>query len=203
MIGDNTCKSDDAHIFACEPSCNVVSNIEEDVCITLNDSTLRDVKNLRKLGLSGIYPEMDIDNDPYDRFGLTLYKRNKNGALCFTVRLTFDGPLGLPESEFLQPLKAQGRRFVELGRLVITSQKIDDLKLLYRSCYKIAMATGHDSIVMAMKPKDISFHERLMGVLVVCDDMKVDYGGPYSLACVVWKLEETKDKFFNWAQLCR
>ncbi len=175
----------------------------DDICIAINDLTWQEVKELRKAGLSEIYPDMDLDNDFYDRHGLTLYKRDHFGVLKFTVRLTFDGPFGLPESEFIKPLKENGRRFIELGRLVITTKNINDLKLLYRSCYHVALATGHNSIVMAMKPKDIAFHKRLMGVSVICEDMKVNYGGPYSLVCVVWDLEKTNEKFYKWAQVCR
>jgi hypothetical protein len=175
----------------------------DDICLVINDWTWPEVKELRKAGLSEIYPDMDLENDFYDRYGLTLYKRADDGILKFTVRLTFDGPFGLPESEFIKPLKEKGLRFIELGRLVITTKNINDLKLLYRSCYQVALATGHNAIVMAMKPKDIAFHKRLMGVKVVCEDMKVNYGGPYSLACVVWDLENTNERFYRWAQVCR
>lgn len=169
-----------------------------DICIAIDAVTFDEVRCLRKDAYKDIYPEMDLDNDMLDNHAITLYTRNERGEMNSTARLTLDGPGGLPEDQFLSSYRKEKKRLIEWGRFIIVDGNISLLKKYYESVFSIATNLNCDSIVMAMKPKDIPFHERLTGVNIVKKDMKITYGGPYSLACVVWDITDTKDAFFNW-----
>ncbi len=169
-----------------------------DVRIAIDSVTLGEIKMLRKRRYRNIYPSMDLDGDALDQHAITLFTRNEAGRINSTARLGVGGPVGLPEDKFLDEYRATGKKLIEWGRFIIEEGDIVLLKRYYEAVFTISTQLGFDSVVMAMKPKDISLHRRLIGVKVIKDDMKITYGGPFSLACVVWELDETKPTFFKW-----
>lgn len=189
------------HIDA-QPSLNKRSELDRydltDVMVAIDEATMAEIRRLRKRQYRDIYPDMDLDNDLLDDHSITLYTRGLQGQINSTARLGFDGPVGLPEDEFLQAYRSRGFRLVEWGRFIIENGDKALLKRYYETVFTLSRRMGFDAVVMAMKPKDISLHQRLIGVDVVQDDMNINYGGPYSLACVVWDLASTKNSFFNW-----
>ncbi len=169
-----------------------------DIRVAIDVQTLDEIKALRKKHYREIYPDMELDNDELDQHGLVLYTRDSTGAIVSTARLAHDGPDGLPEEQHLRAHRARGIRLVEWGRFIIASKEPALLQRYYQSVYTLSVNMGFDAIVMAMKPKDVSLHQRLMGLEVVAEDTGVTYGGPYSLACVIWDLTSTKPQFFEW-----
>ena len=169
-----------------------------DICVAVDATTFEEIRQLRKHAYRTIYPTMDLDNDLLDGNAITLYTRNAFGRLNSTARLALDGPRGLPEDRFLSKYRAGKKRLIEWGRFIINEGNTGLLKKYYESVFRISSQLDCDSIIMAMKPKDIAFHKRLIGVKVIAQDMEITYGGPYRLACVAWEITNTKQTFFNW-----
>ena len=165
--------------------------------IVIDSKTREEVKRFRKKHYRKIYPEMDLDNDVLDDSALTLYTRDKNGDISSTARLSVDGPCGLPQDYYLTEYRKKGARLMELGRFIIDDGNLELLKDYYRAFFSIAHNLQRDAIVMSMQPNHISFHQKLIGVRVIAENTET-YGGPYSLACVVWEIKATSRKFFTW-----
>ena len=171
-----------------------------DIRVAIDCPTLLEIKQLRKRQYQEIYPDMDLENDQLDQCAITLFTRNAAGEINSTARLSMDGPLGLPEDEHLKNYRKSGKRLMEWGRFIIVDGSTVLLKRYYEAIFALASCLGVDAVVMAMKPKDISLHQRLLGIKIIKQDMGVSYGGPYSLACVVWELNLTDASFFTWIQ---
>ncbi len=165
--------------------------------IAVESKTMEEIKRFRKMHYKDIYPDMDLENDVLDDSALTLYTRDKNGHINSTVRLCVDGPYGFPQDRYLTEYRETGVRLMELGRFIINEGNLELLKDYYRAFFSIAKNLQSDAIVMSMQPSHISFHQKLIGVDVIAEDTET-YGGPYSLACVVWELKATSQKFFTW-----
>ena len=156
------------------------------------------VLNVRKAGYKNIYPEMEIENDIFDENAINLFTRNTLGDIATTARLVHDSPNGLPLDPFLKSYRDRGLRLIELGRFICLNSDLSLLKAYYRKFYNVALQHSCDAIVMAMKPKDIAFHQRITGISILTPDTGRTYGGQYSLACVAWDISDTKPKFFEW-----
>jgi hypothetical protein len=171
--------------------------IHTDICVSTDITTLREIRLLRKCEYKKIYPKMDLDNDSLDNSAIILYTRNKKGQITSTARLAF-GPDGFCEEEYLREYRKQGKRLMEFGRFVIKKGNGPLLRAYYSSILTLASNLRYDAIVMAMQPRHIEFHRRVVGVKVVEPDMGITFGGPCRLACVVWEIEATKPIFFKW-----
>ncbi len=165
--------------------------------IAVESKTMAEIKRFRKMHYKDIYPDMDLDNDELDDSALTLYARDKKGNINSTARLSVDGPYGLPQDRYLAEYRETNARLMELGRFIINEGNLELLKDYYRAFFSIAQNLQSDAIVMSMQPNHISFHQKLIGVHVIAEDTET-YGGPYSLACVVWEIKTTSWKFFTW-----
>ena len=173
------------------------SGVTNYIGIVIDSKTREEVKRFRKKHYKEIYPDMDLDNDVLDDSALTLYTRDKIGRVSSTARLSVDGSYGLPQDRYLTEYRERGVRLMELGRFIINEGNLGLLKDYYRAFFSIAQNLQSDVIVMSMQPHHISFHQKLMGVHVIAENTET-YGGPYSLACVVWELNATSRKFFTW-----
>jgi len=85
-----------------------------------------DIWRLREKVYREHYPDVSVvEDDPYDRYSCVIYTQNPDGRVTSTVRIAFDGALGIPEAELVPDLVARyrraGIRFAELGRFVIDS----------------------------------------------------------------------------------
>ncbi len=165
--------------------------------IVIEINTREEVKHFRKLHYRDIYPDMNLDNDVLDDIALTLYTRNEIGLINSTARLSVDGPPGLPQDLYLEKYREQGASLMELGRFIIDRGNMKLLKSYYSTFYSVAQSLQIDAIVMSMQPRHIRFHQKLIGIRVVAEDTE-NYGGPYSLACVVWEVKQTSSNFFQW-----
>ncbi|MBU0499552.1 MAG: hypothetical protein KJ558_06895 [Gammaproteobacteria bacterium] len=163
---------------------------------------LNEVRALRAAEYKAIYPSIDVYADDYDDTAIVFYTRDSQGQVNSTARLAIDGPLGLPEDSYFPPevaeFRRQGKRLEELGRFVIRNGSPSLLKAYYSAFYRTAVTLKADFVLMAMKPKDVTLHQRLMGARLLSPDIGASYGGPYSLACVAWEIAQTKPGFFDW-----
>ena len=165
--------------------------------VVIDSKTREEVRQFRKTHYRYIYPDMDLDNDPLDDNALTLYTRNTEDHVDSTARLGLDRPLGFPQERYLKEYRKKGTRLIELGRFIIDEGNLILLKSYYRGFYSLALNLQCDAIVMSMQPRHIRFHQRLTGLQIIAKDTE-SYGGPHSLACVIWEINATLPKFFEW-----
>jgi len=165
--------------------------------IAVESKTMEEIKRFRKMHYKDIYPDMDLENDVLDDSALTLYTRDQHGHINSTARLSVDGPYGFPQDRYLTEYRETGAHLMELGRFIINEGNLGLLKDYYRAFFSIAQSLEIHAIVMSMQPHHVSFHQKLIGAHVIAEDTET-YGGPYSLACVVWEIKATSQKFFTW-----
>ncbi|BCD99786.1 N-acyl amino acid synthase FeeM domain-containing protein [Marinagarivorans cellulosilyticus] len=170
---------------------------KSEISVVVDDHVREEIKQFRKINLGGIYPHMDLDNDVLDGSALTFYTRANNGEINSTARLTVDNPYGFPQEAYLAEYRARGVRMMELGRFIIKERHQGLEKTYYRTFYNVARNLQCNAIVMSMQPHHVAFHKRMVGLRVLAENT-VSYGGPFSLACVVWELDATTPKFFKW-----
>lgn len=169
-----------------------------DIRVAIDAVTFAEIRELRKREYRDVYPDMDLDNDELDLQAITLYSRNADGEINSTARLSVDGPCPLPEQDYLESYRADGKRLMEWGRFIIVGGNRKLLKNYYRAVHTIASRLGYDVIVMAMQPGHLSLHSSLLGLRILKEKTGVTYGGPHDLSCVAWELENTQPGFFKW-----
>ncbi len=153
----------------------------------------------RKQHYKSIYPTMNLDTEPLDFFSLNFYSQDSNNdSVTGVARLALETPFGFPQDPYLAEYR-KGKRLMEFGRFIVQPSNSALLKNFYAVIYECARELGYNAIIMAMKPKDIPFHKRLMDLQVISQDTGVSYGGAISLSCVSWELDRTTQKFFAWA----
>nr|VFK51619.1 MAG: hypothetical protein BECKTUN1418E_GA0071001_100623 [Candidatus Kentron sp. TUN]VFK54020.1 MAG: hypothetical protein BECKTUN1418F_GA0071002_10362 [Candidatus Kentron sp. TUN] len=116
------------------------------------EEVIRGIWPLRERVYREHYPEIHVvENDPYDQYSCVIYTRNSSGRMTSTVRIAFDGELGIPEVALVSDLVDQYQdaeiQFAELGRFVIDgeTQGLDGpLKNYYRAYYELGKRWGID-----------------------------------------------------------
>ncbi|MEJ1378977.1 MAG: hypothetical protein RPU32_13570 [Candidatus Sedimenticola sp. (ex Thyasira tokunagai)] len=180
----------------------IISPIPPPIQVVENHEELQKVRELRAAVYQKIYPALDVHDDPHDESAVILYSEDCNGRLISTARLAVDGAIGLPEDSYFPPevnnYRRQGKCLLELGRLINQGGDKQLLKAYFWAIYNTAQDLEGDVILMAIKPKDISFYQRL-GATLLAADMGVTYGGKHTLACLAWEIKHTKKFFFDWA----
>lgn len=170
--------------------------------IVSNPKELKEVRQLREIEYKKIYPAINVYNDKYDQSAIIMYTRNQQKQVTSTARLVRDGIQGLPEDLYFPPQVAeyrhQGLSLMELGRFIIHNGNRQLLKTYYQDFYNTAINLDVDIILMAMKPKDVALHQRIMGAQLLATNMGVTYGGHYNLSCVAWEIQNTHARFFDW-----
>lgn len=177
-------------------STNLACN-KNDIALAVDSVTREEVKQFRKIHFRDIYPQMDLNKDVLDDSALIFYTRAEDGKINSTARLTVDNPLGFPQEVYLKDYRTLGTKMLELGRFIIKDRNKGLEKAYYRAFYKTARALQCSTIVMSMQPHHVAFHKRMVGLRVLAEGT-VSYGGPFSLACVVWELDKTTPRFFKW-----
>jgi hypothetical protein len=166
----------------------------------------KEISELRRETYKTWYPDIkNFDTDPYDKSAHIIFSRDEELKVNSTARLVMDGMFGLPEDAYFPPevmeYRKQGLRLMELGRFIIKGGDKRLLKKYYQAFYALANAEKVGVILMAMKQKDIAFHQHLIGIKVLSADMNLTYGGKHKLACVSWEITNTKARFFKWTGL--
>lgn len=164
------------------------------------------VTEFRQRQYSQLYPDVKIAKlDPFDQQAIIFYSTNGQGEISGTARLVFDGNLGLPDESTLKPwvvkMRQQSCSMVELGRFIISEQNSDVLKQYYRVFYRLTLDHGIDNIVMLMRQKEVNFHVKRAGAILLQFDTGVTFGSQHHFAAVNWKLKNTPKRFLNWLGL--
>jgi len=181
-------------------------DISDKLKVVKSKHELNEVREFRKTEYSKLLPDIKgFFSDPHDDYSVTLFSRDASGNISSTGRLAFDGPLGLPEENLVADLIIKHRKanlkLAEYGRLIIRETGAKLVKEYYKSIYLIAINNGIDSVIVVSKKKDIYFYEKLIGTKVLSTDVNETFGGTEPYACLEWRLEETRPRFFKWCQM--
>ena len=181
----------------------IKANPPKPIKLANSPQELSRVWDFRKHQYKTFFKDIDtFEDDPYDEDALIFYTEDSQNNIVSTGRLTFDGFTGLPQDPVfpaeVDEYRQQSLRLVELGRFIILEKNLALLKAYYEAFYTISVAYNVHTIMMAMRQKDISFHQHMMGAKVLSDNIGVTFGSKHTFACVAWELKNTKPRFFKW-----
>lgn len=183
---------------------NTITEAEKSSILHIASSfdVLQEIKHFRACIYQHIYPSINIFQDSYDNTAIVFFKKNADGNICSTARMVLDSSQGLPSDIYfphkVRQWRQQGKKLVELGRFIIQNQDKNHLKLYYKTFYISAKMISVDYILMAMKTKDIRFHQRIINAEVLNPDIGVSFGGKHRLSCMAWNITKTPPRFFRW-----
>jgi len=167
---------------------------------------MRGIWPLRKKVYREHFPEVCVvKNDPYDRYSCVIYTRAPAGRVTSTVRIAFDGELGIPEAALVPGLVGQyrraGIRFAELGRFVIdgdTRGPDGPFKNYYRAYYELGKRWGIEVYLIFVPENKMPFYRRLMDAELLSSLDGLTFGGQRPFVCMEWWLDRTRSRFFSW-----
>jgi len=116
-----------------------------------NQKLLEDVFAFRHTILEEVYPEYaqkyvqdGCDYDKYDTYAKHLVALNKEGAICATVRLIYNSPIGYPTQNSMKfdTTKFQNEKIGEISRIFIAKEyrNLRDTKIIIEGFKKILYA---------------------------------------------------------------
>lgn len=142
-------------------------------------------------------------DDGLDKYSYVLYGTNYHGELTSTSRLLLDDGQGFPEDALFPDSVAQMRRdnkrIAELGRLLITQDKVNGLRTHYRLTHAIANLLGIDYVLIVMKQRNIPSHKKMMAVEVLSMNMGYSWDEEQAPLCLIaWDMKAAQPKFHKW-----
>lgn len=145
--------------------------------------------------------------DPYD-FGARIWATlDSKGFINSSVRLVLDGPAGLPSETLigpcLAPLRDQGLRMAEIGRLIVGN--VEAPTQLSRRYYSLvwaeALCAGVDTLIMVARQSKQTLYIPYFGAHLLCTDIGEDFGSGTPFTLFRWDVRNTAPAFFTWAGL--
>jgi len=132
-----------------------------------------------------------------------LFGKDVSNNITSTARLIFDSESGFPEEEILpnsvKEMRVSGKKIAELGRLVITENKVKMLRLYYKSIFNIAKFHSIDVVLIIMKTKNIRSHKKIMAITVLSNEMGNSWDdNQEELSLVAWDMKSKQPKFNKW-----
>lgn len=166
-------------------------------------SDIEEVTTLWRSEYKKVYPKYELSkHDPYNDNSCIICGTNDMGKIISSIRLTFDERNGLPDDIFfpgeISEYRRNNKRLMEFGRFINQAGDIRTIKSYYRMVYLISKIENIDFVIMNMKHKDVSLHERLIGAQLISADMGIDNGGKHKMSCMSWEINKTKQRFFKW-----
>ena len=180
-------------------------HLPEPLKLARSTRQLKHIATLRQTCYSKRYPAIkDFSTDPYDRKSVVIFTENSKGIKLSTARIVFDSEFGLPEDNVFGVV-ADGYRqrqlsIAELGRFVILNPDISLLRAYYRAFFEIALLSDTDIMLIVMRLKDRSFHERLLGAEPLGITAKHGFGSNHTFIAMRWVIARTPRRFFKWIQ---
>jgi SAM-dependent methyltransferase len=177
--------------------------------IATSKTQIRRIERFREAIFKALYPGMgDFRDDAHDAASLILYSENHQGDISGTVRIVFDGLLGLPADEYarehLDKHRKMGVRLAELSRFAIAKEAGERglVALYYRAVYALCAENGIDSMIIIIQQKSVAFHKKRIGAQLLMDDIGHHYGrDDLQFSCMQWRIRETRQAFFKWTGL--
>jgi hypothetical protein len=157
------------------------------------------------------YPAIknSFQENKYASVSCRLYSENNTGNIISTARVLFDSPYGMPNDyitkDHINKRRNASKRLMEVGEFIIADQTqgIALLKDYYRAFYEVAVENAIDYMIIIVKTKDVSFHQRMIGTKTLVENTGESYGSQYDFSCLEWPIKTTKHKFIQWAGIKR
>lgn len=144
-------------------------------------------------------------DDGLDGYAYVIYGTNDRGEITSTSRLLLDHGQGFPEEDSLPEsvtlLRNNGKQLAELGRLLITDDKGNNLRIHYKLTQAIALILGIDIVLIVMKQRNIPSHKKMMAVEVLSMTMGQSWDEEQAPLCLIaWDVKAPQPKFQHWIQ---
>lgn len=141
--------------------------------------------------------------DGLDQYSYVIYGTNEQGEITGTSRLLLDGEWGFPEEDILpnaiQKMREKDIRLAELGRLLVTEDKVNGLRTHYKLIHEMANIIGIDKVLVVMKQQHIPSHKKMMAVEVLSMDMGNSWDEEQAPLCLIaWDVKAPQPKFHQW-----
>ncbi|MGB1237349.1 MAG: N-acyl amino acid synthase FeeM domain-containing protein [Pseudomonadales bacterium] len=95
-------------------------------------------------------------------------------------------------------LRRTGRKLAEIGRFAIEDSRSPLVKQFYRAFWQTCRRHHVDDILIIVKHKDVKFHENIIGASLLIEDIGQSFGSSYTFSAMLWPVNQTKSRFFNW-----
>ena len=178
--------------------------LPEGMCLSQSESECKRIINFRKSYCQDDRPGVsEFHDDGLDAYAYVMYTQDSDENIMSSARLLCDSGYGFPEEERFPPsvqaMRDAGKTLAELGRLVILENKVTLLRHYYQAVYNIAKLSGIDTVLIVMKQRNYSSHEKMMAVKILSNDMGVSWDEEQAELCLVaWDIEAKQDKFHKW-----
>ena len=165
-------------------------------------SELRRVTEFRRDSYRRIYPNVNVaKNDPFNEHSYIIYSDTTPNKVDSTASFIIDSEQGLPEDKYFPKVvddyRKSGKKLMEIGRFVIEGKQCL-LKHYYKAVLEVSIRENVDIVLMVIRQKDILFHQRLIGIDVLSEDIGENFGSEFPFACVAWDIAKTKPRFSEW-----
>lgn len=142
-------------------------------------------------------------DDGLDHYAYVIYGTNGQGEITSTSRLLLDHGQGFPEEDSLPEsvaaLRKAGKKLAELGRLLITDDKGNNLRIHYKLTHAVANILGIDIVLIVMKQRNIPSHKKIMAVEILSMDMGQSWDDEQAPLCLIaWDVKAPQPKFQQW-----
>lgn len=131
------------------------------------------------------------------------YTEDELGNITSTASLLIDNATGFSEEQLfkadIKQYRQRGLKCLQIGRFVINKNNENTCaKDYFKLFYQFSKRLKYDVVVGMIKQKDMAFHQRLLGVKVLCDNTHIDFGGEHFFGTAAWELDHLKSRFFKW-----
>ena len=181
---------------------NIASCLPSPLKFVTSDVDLSRVTDFRKEGYKDCLPSIKVaKNDPFNEHAYVIYSADSQDKVSSTASFILDSEKGLPEEKLFPPIvneyRKSGKKLMEIGRFVI-EEKNSLLQHYYKAVYEISNREKVDIVLMIIRQKNIPFHQRMIGVDVLSEDVNENFGSEHCFACVAWDIAKTKKRFSRW-----
>ena len=185
---------------------SILSKLPNGIHLAQTQEEIQAIIDLRKNYYQDNTEEVKaFHNDGLDSDGYVFYSTDSKGNITSTVRLLLDSKKGFPEEKLLpepvHKMRGEGKKFAELGRLLILENKSVLLPLLYKIVLDVAQILDVDAILIVMKKSNYSSHKKIMAVNILSENMGFSWDKEKAELCLVeWDINANQEKFYKLAK---
>lgn len=175
--------------------------------VATEEYEFRQIWALRAGEYMPLYPAVTyFQDDIYDGNACVLYGQDQHGTVTSTGRIVFDGPLGLPADEIIQPeidkLRSQGLRVAESSKFAISPAARGILPLYFYTYYEIAVRYEIDSLIFIIRDKNVKLYQKTTQAKILLDDIGYHYGTQFRFSLLECRVQEVIPTFLqHWGEL--
>ncbi|SKA91989.1 Methyltransferase domain-containing protein [Thiothrix eikelboomii] len=172
--------------------------------LATTDEELKQIRDFKKSYYTADRSSVKaFHDDGLDPYAYVIYGTNHEGKITSTSRLLLDYGQGFPEEASLPPsvgqLRLDKKILAELGRLLITEDKVNGLCTHYMLIHSMARLLKIDRVLIVMKQRNISSHTKMMAVEILSMDMGQSWDEEQAPLCLVaWDVTAAQPKFHQW-----